>query len=998
MWVLGCIAIVFAIVAFARVNEVRRENARLRERLSALDARLSNLEGESDSQSTTPATPDKNIPIAETMARAKALRDEGSRPVVESAAFSQKSPAAKPPPIPQSPPSPELAPKPERDQIAVSEILRKAHLLPPTGENAEAGLAAWWTIRLGILLGVIAAIFFGVHVNQQTPPLIKLMQLVATGIGVFAAGWWAEKKFENFGQVLSTGGLGLLYVAAFACYGLPAMKVTDSASTGILAQLVGVALMVGWGTWRGKPSVAAVGVVLGVVSSWFAARWEVFPDGFLGFTSVSVVGLFLVSICASLLLIWKGWLAPIVCAIPGALGGIILILLAGDPEHVSGFMVCVYLFLVFALAISWRAQRAWTKDLDYLMIAASSLAVVVGFNVAQLAHQPLENYFLAFALIFGAVSITWWRAFKASSLVPATLGLKSISLFGMWVIAEFGGEVRWFALLGQSAAVMSLNRRLRWKGFDLVIPLLWGAAIVACFYSLDLRELELSAFTRDQILTWVFCLLGVVIITWRYDPTKLAIEPEVGRNLRSIAIFSFGALALISAFRFEAGADEILLVSLFVFACSVLIFPLVSTSRETTEQGDLRWWSVPAENLPMVGIISGLLLGTVGVFLGGCDLTELRMPVGLWSVIAWLATAGWLLYCGTKRWGGRGKWPLVAANVMVLGIGCWVCFGLTSARLPLTGQWVSLGLIAVALAGFSRWLRLEGASLVVGWSMLLAFISYADGRNGQMVIDRLGAASIWIWLGLTAMLGAWCIVGVWKRTGDLSGNETDNSEHDSLQATLQQWGAWLSGLVFVLVILAAGDWQWRGREMPLCVFIVVALWLVAAASRLVRFVGAPLCVLALLMVGTYVFLNAHDHKASVPILVLGLVYAVSWGAVAEVLFRCSGVDRYALPKWACVVVGALLGLWVLGPAEFVSSERMTVRWGLLGLAAFVAGLAIRSKAHRVVGLGLIGVTVARMFVVDIQDTVGRIIAFAATAAVLVGIGFLYAKFRNRIDS
>ena len=38
------------------------------------------------------------------------------------------------------------------------------------------------------------------------------------------------------------------------------------------------------------------------------------------------------------------------------------------------------------------------------------------------------------------------------------------------------------------------------------------------------------------------------------------------------------------------------------------------------------------------------------------------------------------------------------------------------------------------------------------------------------------------------------------------------------------------------------------------------------------------------------------------------------------------------------------------------------------------------------------------FLVDLDDTFGRIVAFGTTAAILVGIGYLYSKFRSRIEA
>ena len=68
------------------------------------------------------------------------------------------------------------------------------------------------------------------------------------------------------------------------------------------------------------------------------------------------------------------------------------------------------------------------------------------------------------------------------------------------------------------------------------------------------------------------------------------------------------------------------------------------------------------------------------------------------------------------------------------------------------------------------------------------------------------------------------------------------------------------------------------------------------------------------------------------------------------------------------------------------------------IALFIGGLFGGLRAYRMIGLlGLI-TCIARMFAVDIDDTFYRLIAFAVVALVLLGVGFLYTRFRRWIES
>jgi uncharacterized membrane protein len=68
-------------------------------------------------------------------------------------------------------------------------------------------------------------------------------------------------------------------------------------------------------------------------------------------------------------------------------------------------------------------------------------------------------------------------------------------------------------------------------------------------------------------------------------------------------------------------------------------------------------------------------------------------------------------------------------------------------------------------------------------------------------------------------------------------------------------------------------------------------------------------------------------------------------------------------------------------------------WAGVGAGVFITGLAARLREYRYAGLAGLAVCVPRMFIVDITDQFGRILAFGALAVVLLAIGFSYHKLR-----
>ncbi|MEO0446193.1 MAG: DUF2339 domain-containing protein, partial [Verrucomicrobiota bacterium] len=82
---------------------------------------------------------------------------------------------------------------------------------------------------------------------------------------------------------------------------------------------------------------------------------------------------------------------------------------------------------------------------------------------------------------------------------------------------------------------------------------------------------------------------------------------------------------------------------------------------------------------------------------------------------------------------------------------------------------------------------------------------------------------------------------------------------------------------------------------------------------------------------------------------------------------------------------------------FAGKEIATALWGVTGISIFLVGLILRLRPHRLTGLIALGLCVIRVFLVDVEDTFYRIIAFAAVSLLLLLIGFLYARFREHVE-
>ena len=178
-------------------------------------------------------------------------------------------------------------------------------------------------------------------------------------------------------------------------------------------------------------------------------------------------------------------------------------------------------------------------------------------------------------------------------------------------------------------------------------------------------------------------------------------------------------------------------------------------------------------------------------------------------------------------------------------------------------------------------------------------------------------------------------------------------------------------------------------------------------------------VLGLLGLGLYRFQKFPHHKewpALPMLLTAGSVMSVSDQAAEPVvhsLVACVlaivGILSYGILltarrshsrplSLAPAAIGTALAFWVFSGSAIGIEKLATVCWGVTSILVFVAGLAGGLRNYRLVGLVGLGLCLIRMFIVDIDDTLYRIIAFFVIAVVLLLIGYLYNRFRHLVEA
>jgi len=83
----------------------------------------------------------------------------------------------------------------------------------------------------------------------------------------------------------------------------------------------------------------------------------------------------------------------------------------------------------------------------------------------------------------------------------------------------------------------------------------------------------------------------------------------------------------------------------------------------------------------------------------------------------------------------------------------------------------------------------------------------------------------------------------------------------------------------------------------------------------------------------------------------------------------------------------------------VSGSVLTIAWGLEGVALLGAGFPLRDRVLRLAGLTMLAACVAKLFAWDLRnlDTLPRILSFIVLGALLVGVSWVYTRFRESVQ-
>jgi uncharacterized membrane protein len=291
------------------------------------------------------------------------------------------------------------------------------------------------------------------------------------------------------------------------------------------------------------------------------------------------------------------------------------------------------------------------------------------------------------------------------------------------------------------------------------------------------------------------------------------------------------------------------------------------------------------------------------------------------------------------------------------------------------GLRVAASLAATTGATALLWRIVPGGYLGVAW-LGLALAMLEAGLRGlprefrvqACLVGVLGAARVAAFdlsspLALAAAMLAFAFA--WRAQEEARGRVTDAAVfpgtlflmaglHAVLPATAVS-GAW------ALVAVLAAEFPRRSLR--------VQAWIVAAVV-LARCVAIDLT-------------GGHATLAVAPVI------TCYWAAM---LRRPRGsVDRLYFSLLGTTLLAVLID-------HEVSGSLLTVAWGIEGVALLAAGFALPDRVPRLSGLAILLGCIAKLFLWDLRylDTLPRIFSFIVLGLLLVGVSWVYTRFRDQV--
>ena len=908
-------------------------------------------------------------------------------------------PPVKPVPQPARAVSPPLAPSLPAEKAAsrIPEPPRVTKPSPPIDWEQFMGAKLFaWIGGLALFLGIAFFVKYSFEHNL-VPPEVRVAIGFVAGVLLLAGGVLMKRK-ENAvtAQTLSATGILVLYAITFACRSYYHFPFFGPVATFLLMSLItGVAFLLA--VRMNALVVAVLGVAGGFLTPVLLSTGQDNPFGLFGYIALLDIGLLAIAqrqhwkvlpglgACGTVLT-QGAWLSAFFVSEHYFNGNKVLIPMA----VLAGFQ---YLFL----AAEWRAQRTGQMESGGAALAVGAAALIGAFYFlffVPLGHRPVLLCGYLFLADLGLVGLT--LAAKRFDAVRIAAGIAAFIFLGVWtesyltngnLIAALGCYFV-FALF-HSALPLVLQR------FRPAAPSFWSHVFPAL--SLLLVLMPILRFHDLSILVWLFVLLIdalaflVAVVTMTLAPvivvlllTLVAIGCTLSRITSDMTGLPTGLFLL--------GGCAIFFLAAGSWAARRLMPKTAGPPRLLGSLGDPANLAV---QLPALSAILPFLLLIMVI---------LRLPLHDPSPVFGLALLLVILLLGLAKILSLDALPLVGLLSVLSLEHAWLASPFHSERPFRSLAWYLVFYVVFTLFPFL--FRRQFAEKKAPWTasaLAGPFHFYLVYEMMEMAFPKMQPGLLPALFAVPALL-ALALLGRKHPAANAARNT---------QLALYG-GAALFFITLIFPLQFDRQWitiSWALEGAALC-------WLFHRVPHSgLRLVGVLLLAVAFARLGLNPLVLSYHARAAHPFFNW---YLYAFGVVSLALFAAARM--LAAPRNLAAGVNAPPILYTMGSVllfllvnieiadyfsapgtpvltfefsgNFARDMSYSIAWALFALLLLIIGIRKRNAPVRYASLGLLSVTVLKLFFHDLSqlDQLYRIGAFIAVAVIAILASFLYQRF------
>lgn len=861
----------------------------------------------------------------------------------------------------EQPPVPTVAPAPPKPRSELDDLEYKIGL---TGLLRGGAIV----VVLGMLFLVALAITRGWITLQMQ--WAGELALCAAFIGV---GFWKRSEREEFGQLMTGIGSCGLYLS-FA--GAHVYKELITGETLVLAFVLLSMANLGFAFWKSARSFLAIGMIGGLVAAVLPMRE--------GKVTLDVTLHLLILVPTTAIIVKNKWQELAVAMWIAA--GLALIPVF-DAEGQEWIVKLIGIYGSTALALA--AYAFSFKDADTLMRPfdryAAFLPVCAAVGAAAGVALDRAGHGSLHVLAISA-------ACAGLALASANLTVKSM----LWLSAA--GVAVVFAPMGFSRVEASFAYAV----LAVAVGVLGTGLARTRAESAGPRGIGLAT----SALSWIaFVLaLGGYTAFWRLNPPPFA--PEIPFLLTAMAAAATSAWA-----SWKAGGTA----EYSTLAASLIILPLFARTGYVT--------LLPSGSSTALSLLASFLIYAVALLSLGAKTKWVSTLVLGWFVLIF-SMAAYQPIALEMPYSAAQESGLVAALIAATVYAGWATYQRTQSRdfdflIGGAGALVALLLVRLAIIDFAR----PHGQLTMTAAIAVGLLGVSFLANGLALGARWRAAAVLAWPA--ALTGACCafVIGDVAEPGMKLEVPLLIASHAAILASgFASWkrlektdlnlvtgitGALVSALLVRLtfVVLAAPDGVLRPTSALACGLLVVAFGAVGLALGAQWRSMSILAMIAALgaACASFVAPDLLEPGASIDIPLLAVSHlAILCAALASGRFTS---ERSALLSYCTLTLLMLFSrlmdiVLTRPPIDMKPTAALTLAWILYATTLMVLGFRYRARVLRYWSLGLFGLTLVKVMVLDLAnlDAGIRVIILMALGLAMIGGGYWYIRLRSALTA